>query len=185
MVVARHALYQELFTSCHPDKKAAIRLADMHVAIAQAFVEVERPKRVCSKDPAGFQVVGMLALRCMMGFRGLWPRELRRYPSCAAGWSGITALELLWQFIFDTGMLLPFWYESKWCTVDGLELIYASCYAVALLGRVRLGRSVGFPCWEKTVWRVTLARPRVSRGWRWWVVEDLSSLFRRFFRFRH
>ena len=96
MVVARarHALYQELFTSCHPDKKAAIRLADMHVAIAQAFVEVERPKRVCSKDPAGFQVVGMLALRCMMGFRGLWPRELRRYPSCAAGWSGTVSLHL-------------------------------------------------------------------------------------------
>ena len=54
---ARHALYQKLFMSCHADKEAAVGLAGMHIAIAQAFVEVDRPRRVCP-DPAGFQVVG-------------------------------------------------------------------------------------------------------------------------------
>ena len=47
-----------------------------------------------------------------------WLGALRWYPSCAVGWSGITALELLWQFIFDTGVLPPLWYEGKWCTVE-------------------------------------------------------------------
>jgi hypothetical protein len=78
---ARHALYQELFMSCHADKELAVRL-DMHIAIAQAFVEVDRPKRICP-DPAGFQVVGIqgelgsmaskLVLRCMMRFLVRWP----------------------------------------------------------------------------------------------------------------
>ena len=63
-----------------------------------------------------------------------WLGELRWYPTCAAGWLGITAIELLWQFVFDTGMLPPFWYEGKWCTVDevGAVLLCASRDAAAI-----------------------------------------------------
>ena len=80
-------------------------MADLHVAIAQAFVEVERPK-IVEWEPGGFLVVGRgarldeLSLRSQVhsGFAGRlheWLCSLRWYPSCAAGWREISALELL------------------------------------------------------------------------------------------
>jgi len=197
---ARHALYQELFMSCQTNKEAAVALADMHIAIAHAFVEVDRPRRVCP-DPAGFQVVGrgtrLVGLEAgpqvheafsakMVG----WLQELRWYPSCAAGWSGITALELLWQFIYDTGVLPPFWFEGKWCMVEDSVL-----NAFALPGMPRLyrawSRALGAVCGLPRVeGDVEVRFPDESIGFAGLavlgrvplhptVVEDLSSLFRR------
>lgn len=109
MVVARarHVLYQKLFMSCHADKEAAIGLAGMHIAIAQAFVEVDRPRRVCP-DPVGLQVVdrGARLVGLEAGpqvhdaFSGTlvgWLRELRWY------W----LVRNHWQVIYDTGVLPP------------------------------------------------------------------------------
>ena len=118
VVVARaqHGLYRELFKVYNSAKEDAARLPDLHVAIAQAFVEVERPK-VAEWEPDGFLVVGRgagldeLSLRSQVdsGFAGRlheWLCSLRWYPSCAAGWRGISALELLWQFVFAASSLL-------------------------------------------------------------------------------
>ena len=129
---AQHRLYRALFREYNAAKEDAARLADLHVAIAQAFVEVERPK-VGEWEPDGFVVVGRgarldeISLRSQVhsGFgRRLheWPCSLRWYPSCAAGWCGISALELLWQFVFDTGSLPPFWYDGKWCVLEDSTL---------------------------------------------------------------
>ena len=199
---ARCALYRELFASCHANKEAAVRLADMHVAIAQAFVEVDRPRRVCL-DPAGFQVVGRgVALseleagpQVHEAFSKVlvqWLGALRWFPTCAAGWSGITAIELLWQFVFDTGMLPPFWYEGRWCTVDesvlcsfvlpGMPRLFrAWSRALGAIGGLSflevgeagggLREALGFSGLA-VVGRIPL-HPSV--------VEDLSSLFRRSF----
>ena len=54
---AQHRLYRALFKEYNTAKEDAARLADLHVAIAQAFVEVERPK-VGEWEPDGFVVVG-------------------------------------------------------------------------------------------------------------------------------
>ena len=113
---ARCALYRELFASCHANKEAAVRLADMHVAITQAFVEVDRPRRVCL-DPAGFQVVGRgVALseleagpQVHEAFSKVlvqWLGALRWFPTCAAGWSGITAIE------FAVAVCLRYWHAA-------------------------------------------------------------------------
>ena len=119
-----------------------------------------------------------------------WLRELRWYPFYAAGWTGITVLELLWQFICDTGALPPFLYEGKWCTLDdsvlnsfvlpGMPRLYrswtralGSVVGIPLLGgdgaEGSPGVTLGFTGLE-VVGRVPL-HPTV--------VEDLSSLFRR------
>ena len=129
---ARHRMYRALFKDYNTAKEDAARLADLHVAIAQAFVEVERPK-VGEWEPDGFVVVGcgarldVISLRSQVhsGFgRRLhdWLCSLRWYPTCVAGWCGISALELLWQFVFDTGSLPPFWYDGKWCVVEDSAL---------------------------------------------------------------
>jgi hypothetical protein len=72
----------------------------MHVAIAQAFVEVDLPRRVCP-DPAGFQVVGRVVALSELeagpqvheAFSKVlvqWLGALRRYPTFAAGWSRVS-----------------------------------------------------------------------------------------------
>ena len=186
--------------SCHTNREAAVALADMHVAIAHAFVEVDRPRRVCP-DPAGFQVVGLgtrlVGLEAGPQVHEVfsaklvgWLQELRWYPSCAAGWSGITALELLWQFIFDTGALPPFWFEGKWCTVEDSVLNAFVMPGMARLFRTwsrALGAVCGLPRVEGDV---QVRFPGDSIGFAGiavlgriplhpTVVEDLSSLFRR------
>ena len=47
-----------------------------------------------------------------------WLSSLRWYPESSGGWTEISALELLWQFVFDTGCLPPFWYDGRWRMVD-------------------------------------------------------------------
>ena len=54
---AQHRLYRALFKEYNTAKEDAARLADLHVAIAQAFVEVERPK-IGEWAPDGLVVVG-------------------------------------------------------------------------------------------------------------------------------
>ena len=112
---ARHALYQKLFMSCHADKEAAIGLAGMHIAIAQAFVEVDRPRRVCP-DPVGFQVVDRGAR--LVGLEA-GPQVHDAFSGTLVGWlrelQWYRLVRNYWQVIYDTGVLPPpFWYEGKW-----------------------------------------------------------------------
>ena len=185
--MATHALHREPFTACHTDKEAAVRLADMHVAIAQAFVEVDRPRRVCP-DPTGFQVVGRgVALADLEAGPQVheafskvlvqWSSEVRWYPSCAAGWTGITAIELLWQFIFDTGVLPPFWYGGKWCMVD--ESVLYSCFFVR--GRAHCGRLEVTPCWRLVTRVVACVKLWAGRGWQWRVGSPCTPRWSRIF----
>ena len=121
---ARSAAYRELFCAVQADKELTTSLADMHVAIAKAFIEVDRPI-VVQLEVAGFSVcgrgsgVGPLEAGAQVheAFGRVlceWLSTLRWYPSSAAGWTCMSALELLWQFVFDTGRMPPFWYEGRW-----------------------------------------------------------------------
>ena len=119
-----------------------------------------------------------------------WLGELRWYPTCAAGWLGITAIELLWQFVFDTGMLPPFWYEGKWCTVDesvlcsfvlpGMPRLFHTCTralgAVGGLPFLEVG-DAGGGLREALGFSGLAVAGRIPLHPS--VVEDLSSLFRR------
>ena len=121
---ARSAAYRELFCAVQADKELTTSLADMHVAIAKAFIELDRPI-VVQLEVAGFSVcgrgsgVGPLEAGAQVheAFGRVlceWLSTLRWYPSSAAGWTCMSALELLWQFVFDTGRMPPFWYEGRW-----------------------------------------------------------------------
>ena len=77
-------------------------------------------------DPAGFDVCGRGGVfsasleagsQVHAGFGETlvrWLGALRLFGTCAAGWSHTSAVELLWQFVFDTGQLPPFWFEGRW-----------------------------------------------------------------------
>ena len=109
--VARDLRYQALFERVERDSRLAVQLADFHVGLAGIF---------CS-EPSVQRVAPDASLWLHDGFtRKLteWLSSLRWYPSSGGGWTGISALELLWQFIFDTVALPPFWYEGRWQTVD-------------------------------------------------------------------
>ena len=56
----------------------------------------------------------------MKGLHGGWwsVSHLRWYPDSGGGWTAISALELLWQFIFDTGSLPPFCYDGRWRSAE-------------------------------------------------------------------
>eukprot|EP00435_Cladocopium_sp_Y103_P013817 s2319_g3.t1 len=126
---ARLEGYRGLFAEVQAGKELATKLADLQVAIAQAFVEVDQAP-VLPLEPAGFAVCG----RGAVGFEYLdagsqvhagfgeslvrWLGALRRFDTCAAGWTYTSAVELLWQFIFDTGQLPPFWFEGQWHTLS-------------------------------------------------------------------
>eukprot|EP00435_Cladocopium_sp_Y103_P053014 s1025_g16.t2 len=63
-----------------------------------------------------------------------WLGSLRWFPATQGGWSNVSALELLWQFTFDTGRLPPFWFEGRWTVADeavfdgfGLPRMQALC----------------------------------------------------------
>eukprot|EP00435_Cladocopium_sp_Y103_P053188 s103_g17.t1 len=125
---ARHETYRELFTAVQTGKDLAAKLADLHVAIAQAFVEVDQVQGL-PLDPSGFAVCGRGGAGSVFDAGSQvhdafgdalvrWLNELRWYGTCAAGWTYTSAVELLWQFIYDTGKLPPFWYEGKWCVLD-------------------------------------------------------------------
>eukprot|EP00435_Cladocopium_sp_Y103_P008435 s1164_g2.t1 len=118
---ARHETYRGLFTALHQGKVLAAKLADLHVAIAQAFVEVDQVPGI-PLDPAGFGY-GALAAGSQVhtGFGDTlvsWLGSLRWYHTCAAGWTHTSAVELLWQFIYDTGWLPPFWYGGQWHVLE-------------------------------------------------------------------
>ena len=196
---ARVASYRGLFTEVQECKELAVKLADLQVAIAQAFVEVDQAP-VLPLDPAGFAVCG----RGGAGFEALaagsqvhvkfgdtlvrWLGTLRWYGTCAAGWSHTSAVELLWQFVFDTGQLPPFWFEGKWHVLD--ESVLNSFvvprmsrlfreWVQALRGVVGLGLvgavdSVPFAGTGLAGWSIEGRIPMDPV-----VVEDLSSFSRR------
>ena len=98
------------------------------VGLAKLFCAEPRGERVVP-DASLFEVVGRgstigdadVALWLHDGFtRKLseWLSSLRWYPGSGGGWTEISALELLWQFVFDTGSLPPFWYDGRWRLAD-------------------------------------------------------------------
>ena len=125
---ARGASYQALFQQVDRTSALAVRLADFHVGLAKLFCAEPRGERVVP-DASLFEVVGRgstigdaeVALWLHDGFtRKLseWLSSLRWYPRSGGGWTEISALELLWQFVFDTGSLPPFWYDGRWRLAD-------------------------------------------------------------------
>eukprot|EP00435_Cladocopium_sp_Y103_P065513 s840_g27.t1 len=125
---ARSAQYQALLEQVERNSVLAVRLADLHVGLARLFCSEPRVERMVP-EPSFFEVVGRgsstgevdVSLWLHDGFTRKvteWLSSLRWYPSSSGGWTAISALELLWQFIFDTGSLPPFWYEGRWRTAD-------------------------------------------------------------------
>eukprot|EP00435_Cladocopium_sp_Y103_P020844 s1782_g5.t1 len=125
---ARHALYRALFERVERSASLAVQLADFHVRLAGLFCDEPRVEKVMP-EPALFEVVGQgssiadteVSLWLHEGFtRRLseWLSSLRWFPSTGGGLTEISALELLWQFVFDTGSLPPFWYEGRWHSAD-------------------------------------------------------------------
>ena len=196
---ARDPSFRALFQQVDRSGVLAVRLADFHVGLAKLFCEEPKVERVMP-DASLFQVVGRgsrmgeveVALWLHDGFtRKLvdWLSSLRWYPESSGGWTEISALELLWQFVFDTGCLPPFWYDGRWRMVDDHTLdgfvvppvksLYrvwvrhlVACEALPVGmggagGLVALGATFGgFAC----LGRVPLSPP---------VVEDLLLLFKR------
>ena len=123
--LARQAGYRELFMEVQEGKELAAKLADLQVDIAQAFVDADQAP-VVPLDPAGFAVCGRGGVfsasleagsQVHAGFGETlvrWLGALRLFGTCTAGWSHTSAVELLWQFVFDTGQLPPFWFEGRW-----------------------------------------------------------------------
>ena len=110
---ARAALYQALLAQFERNRVLAVKLADFHVGLAGLFCSEPRVERVLP-ELSFFQVVGRgsstgevnVSLWLHDGFaRKLtdWLSSLRWYPSTGGGWTAISAVELLWQFVFDTG----------------------------------------------------------------------------------
>ena len=126
--LARCDGYRDLFRYYDRCTGLATRLAEMHVGMAALFqCEPRIPRTVPSAHV--FEVVGHGAClgpldagaqvhdgfgRALVG----WLGSLRWYPSARGGWSKVSALELLWQFTFDTGRLPPFWFEGRWTVAD-------------------------------------------------------------------
>ena len=175
---ARGASYQALFQQ--------VDRTSFHVGLAKLFCAEPRGERVVP-DASLFEVVGRgstigdadVALWLHDGFTlklSEWLSSLRWYPGSGGGWTEISALELLWQFVFDTGSLPPFWYDGRWRLAD--ETLYrvwvrhlVACEALPV-GSVGAGSLAalgaafaGFSC----VGRVPLSPP---------VVDDLLVLFR-------
>ena len=101
-----------------------------------------------------------------------WLGALRRYPMCAAGWSGITAIELLWQLVFDTGMLPRSGMRAGGARLMGrccALLCFQGCGDYFVRGRVRWVRLVVCPSWRSVKRAVACAKLWVFRGWRWLV----------------
>lgn len=103
-------------------------MADCHIQVADLFVQ-EVVSEVTLPPEVAFQVQGCAIPRPVqdMGAQAhdgfaqrllTWLNGLSWFPSCDGGFRVTSALALLWQFIYDTGGLPPFWYEGSWRLVD-------------------------------------------------------------------
>ena len=121
----RQAAYRTVFEETQRCKDVAVKLADLHIGVAQALAEVGRSVDA-KPEPVGFAVHGRGAARSgyLAGSQVhaafgevlvRWLGQLRWFPACAAGWVATTAAP---PPIHDTNNLPPFWYNGEWCVLD-------------------------------------------------------------------
>ena len=125
---AKQPRFADLFGKVQEGVTLATLLADLHVGLAELHCTELRVSRSVPQA-VSFQVQGRGAVKSDLdvslwlheGFTARlseWLASLRWYPSANGGWTTISALELLWQFIFDSGSLPPFWFDGRWRMVD-------------------------------------------------------------------